>query len=301
MSQVLVYFVLSLPLVGAYSLLALGIVVIFRASKVLNLAHGAMAMWPAYILYEASRRHVPLPAALVLGLVCGGAIGWATDYVFIRSLRRQSATGQTVGTVAVFGLLIAVAAKIWGTQPRVPVDVFPSGGIHVGASLLRYGQIGLFCVAIVGCLGLFALFSHTDFGLAMKATAQNRRAASLMGIDPDATTSIAWIMGGALAALAGMMLAAVTALHPYTLSLQVLPAFVAALIGGLDRPANALIGAAVVGLTQGMVPAIGLLPVARSFASQVGAPELAITVLAFVVMIVRGERFTGAGSSSEAS
>jgi sulfate-transporting ATPase len=293
LSQVPVYLLLSLPLVGAFAMFALGIVVIFQSSRVLNLAHGAMAMVPPYVLYELSQHGVPLPIGFVAAIAAGACIGAAVERVFVRGLRRQGPTGQTVGTVAALGVLVSLAVKVWGTTPRRGVGIFPAGGVHVGASLLSYGQIGLFAVALVAAAGLFALFTFTDLGLAMRVAADNRRAAALMGMDPDRTTTVAWMLGGALAALAGVLLAAITTLHPYNLSLLVLPGFVAALIGGLGSLPGALIGASVVGLAQGMVPAIGLVPGIGGFARQLGAPQLVLTIVAFVVMFLRGTRFSG--------
>jgi sulfate-transporting ATPase len=300
MSQVPVYLLLSLPLVGAFAMFALGIVVIFQSSRVLNLAHGAMAMVPPYVLYELTRRGLPVAAGFPLAVVSGAAIGATVERLFVRNLRRQGPTGQTVGTVAALGVLVSLAVKIWGTTPRRAATILPDGGVSVGASQLSYGQMGLFAVAVIACAAMFLLFTRTPLGLAMRVAADNRRAASIVGIDADRTTTIAWMLGGALAAVAGVLLAAVTTLHPYNLSLLVLPGFVAALIGGLGSLQGALGGAAVVGLAQGMVPAIGLVPVVGSFARQLGAPQLVLTIVAFVVMYLRGTRFTGSDVRAEA-
>src|SRR5207247_1942474 len=154
----------------------------------------------------------------------------------------MSLTAQTVGTVAVLSLLMSVAAKVWGTAPQRAPEVFPHGAIHVGGGLLQYGGVGLFVVAIALAVGMLSLFRFTNLGLAMRGAAVNRRAASLMGINPDRTTAIAWALGGGLAAISGILLAAITILHPYQLSLQVLPAFVAALLGGLESLVGALGG-----------------------------------------------------------
>lgn len=288
MTDVGVYFLLSLPLVGAIAMFALGIVVIYQASRVLNLAHGAMAMVPAYVVFELAHRGVPVAAAVPLGIASGAVLGIAVERFFVRPLGRQSPTAQTVGSVAVLGLLLAVAVKVWGTTPRNAVDLFPAGGLHVGASLLRWGQIGLVGVAVLASGALFCVFRFTGVGLAMRSAAVNRRGAALVGIDPDWTARLAWITGGALAGTAGILLAPVTTLHPYSLALLVLPGFVAALIGGLDSLPGALVGASVVGLAQGMVPAIGLIPGIGSFATQVGAPQLVLAVVAFLVMYWRG-------------
>nr|MDQ3756639.1 ABC transporter permease [Actinomycetota bacterium] len=288
----LLYILLSLPLIGAYAMLAVGIVVVFRASKVLNLAHGAMAMVPAYVVYEAVQRGVPMVAAVPVGVVSGALLGAATERWFVRPLARQGPTAQTVGTVAVYGVLVSGAAQIWGSGSHPAPRVFPAGGLEVAGAVLRWGQLGLFAVALLCAAGFWALFRFTSIGLGMRGAAENPTAAGLMGIDPEATARLAWMLGGGLAALAGILLAAVTSLQPYSLSLQMLPAFVAALIGGFGGLPAAVAGAVVVGVAQGVVPALSLLPGLRPLASQVGMPQLVLTVLALGAMYFRGGRFS---------
>jgi ABC-type branched-subunit amino acid transport system ATPase component/branched-subunit amino acid ABC-type transport system permease component len=291
-SSLLIYALLSLPLIGAYMMMSIGIVVVFRASRVLNLAHGAMAMLPAYIVYAADRAGLNLVLCLLLGLVGGGLLGMAVERFFIRPLSKQGPTAQTVGTVAVYGLVVAVAAQIWGSGAHLAPQVFPAGGVPISNALLRWGQLGLFAIGLVAAVGFVALFRFTWIGLAMRASAENPRAASLMGVSPQLMARLAWLLGGSLAGLAGILLAAVTNLQPYSLSLQMLPAFVAALIGGLESVPGAVVGSFIVGVTQGIVPAFASLPVIGGFASQAGVPELALTVLALLVMYLRGQRFS---------
>jgi ABC-type branched-subunit amino acid transport system ATPase component/branched-subunit amino acid ABC-type transport system permease component len=292
----LLYLLLSLPLIGAYAMLAIGIVVVFRASKVLNLAHGAMAMLPAYAVYEMSKRGLSMLLAVPLGVVVGALLGAATERLFVRPLARQGATAQTVGTIAVYGVVVAGAAQIWGSGSHVAPAVFPGGGVHIAGSTLRWGQLGLFSVALLCAAGFYALFRFTGIGLALRGAAENPRAAGLMGINPERMARTAWMLGGALAALAGILLAAVTNLQPYTLSLQMLPAFVAALIGGFASLPGALMGAFVVGVAEGIVPAFGLVPGIRGLASQVGMPQLVLTILALGAMYYRGGKLVGGDS-----
>jgi branched-chain amino acid transport system permease protein len=291
--DLLVNVVLTTPLIGAYTMFALGIVFIYRASRVLNLAHGAMAMLPAYIAYSLSAPLGVYMGALV-GLASGAILGVLVERAIVRRLRGAGPTSQTVGTVAVLGVLIAVAARAWGTTPIQAPGVFPPRSFQVGDAALQLGGIGLFGVGLVVAVAFIALFRFTDLGLAMRAAAENRRASALMGIDPDRTTAIAWAFAGLLAALGGVLLAASTNLHPYNLSLQVLPAFVAALIGGLESIEGAVVGAAIVGVTVGIVPTLG------GIGDQVGAPQLALALVAFVVMSLRGRRFSASDVRSEA-
>jgi sulfate-transporting ATPase len=289
--SLLVYLLLSLPLVGAYAMLALGIVVVFRASRVLNLAHGAMAMLPAYGCYTANQHNIPMIAALPFGIAIGVLFGAAVERFFIRPLARQGPTAQTVGTVAVYGVTVAAVAQVYGSGSHTAPRVFPAGGVVLAGSVLRWGQLGLFAVALISAAGFIALFRYTEIGLGMRGAAQNQRAAILMGINPDRMARTAWMLGGGLAALAGILLAAVTNLQPYTLSLQMLPAFVAALIGGLESLPGAVWGSFLVGGTQGVVPAFRLVPGLKRFATQVGMPQFVLTIVAFAAMYFRGSRY----------
>lgn len=283
-SDLLINLILALPLVGAYALFALGIVVIYRASRVLNLAHGAIATMPAYIAYSLAP-HTGALVAVVGGVLSGGLLGMAVERFVVRRLRAVSQTAQTVGTVAVFGLLVAFMGKAWGTSLLPAVEVVPHHAYKIGHARLFSDDLALIAVACVVTALFFALFRFTNLGLAMRLAADNRRAAALMGIDPERTTAAAWFIGGLFAGVGGVLLAAASGLHPYILPLQMLPAFVAALIGGLDSAGGALLGSMMVGLAIGVVPSLG------SLGREVGAPQLVLTLLAFVIMAMRGRRF----------
>jgi branched-chain amino acid transport system permease protein len=280
---------LSLPLIGAYAIYGIAVVLIYRASRVLNLAHGVMATVPAYVLLTISEAGVPVVVALPLAIVGGGALGWLVERVFVRAMRDESPTAQTVGTVVVLGFGVALTARLWGTSSRNPVQVFPEGFITVGRSGITYGQIGLFVTMLLIFAALTALFRFTDLGLLLRGSAENPRAAALMGVNPERMTALTWIMGGALAGLAGILLAAVTTLQPYILPLGALPGFLAALLGGLDRISGAVVGGAIVGFVIGMVPVMPLLGDAQ------GAPQLILVILAMLVMASRGKQLTSAG------
>ena len=289
METLLVIVLLSLPKVGAYAIFAIGITLMYRASRILNLAHGAMAMVPAYLVYESVGAGVPLALAVPIGLLGGAALGVGIQRVFIRRLRKETPSVQTVATVAALGFLVSVAAKFWGTASLPAPRIFPESHIDISNSSIRGGEIGLFVVMLIVTGALLAVFRFTEIGLFIRGAAEKSRAASLMGIDPDRITDLVWAVGGALAALAGILLAGVTNLHPYTLTLQALPAFVAVLLGGLGSVGGAVWGSAVVGLTLGAVP---FLPVLSTQDSQ-GTPQLVLGLVALIAMAARGQKLVG--------
>lgn len=300
MGTFILYLVLSLPLVGAYALLGLGITVIYQASRVLNLAHGAMAMAGAYATYQLARWHLPLFLAVLAGIGMGALMGVVVERIFVRQLRSAGPTTQTVGTVAALSAAIAIASRIWGTLPVDAPRVLPKGALVIGDGFVPWTKLGIFPVSLAGAAVLFALFKYTDIGLAMRGAAQNRRGAALRGVDPDRTAMLAWILGGAFAGMAGILLAGGTGLDPFSVSLGVLPAFVAALIGGLESMPGVCIGAFVVGTVQGMVPALSQVPGINTLVNGAGAPELVLSVLALVVMALRGARLVTGDVRGEA-
>jgi branched-chain amino acid transport system permease protein len=292
MSTLILYLLLSLPLIGGYVLLGMGITVIYQASRVLNLAHGAMAMGGAYMTYASAQAHVPLFIAAVVGVLFAATLGLVVERVFVRRLRAAGPTTQTVGTVAFLSLAIAFATRVFGSLPVAAPRVLPAGALHVLGGFIPYDQLLIFPIGIVGALIFFALFEFTDIGLAMRGAAQNRRGAALRGVDPDRTAALAWVMGGALAGLVGILLAGANGLDPFGISLGVLPAFVAALIGGLESMPGVCLGAVIIGLVQGMVPALSVMPGIGQIVSAQGAPELSLGVLALMVMALRGQRLS---------
>jgi len=300
MGQFFVYLIASLPKIGAYAMLGLGITVIYQASRVLNLAHGALAMLAAYACYQLSVWHVPLLFCAVGGVVVGATLGLGVERVFVRRLRPAGPTTQTVGTVAALTLAIALATRIWGSLPVPAPRLLPAGALRLPDGFVPWSLLGIFPIALIGGALLFGLFQFSDIGLAMRGAAMNRRGAALRGVNPDRTAALAWLLAGGFAGLAGILLAGATSLDPFSISLGALPAFVAALIGGLESLPGVCVGAAIVGFVEGMVPALANFPLIGSFLQGQGSPELVLGVVALVVMALRGARLSTGDVRAEA-
>lgn len=289
MGDLLAFLLLSMPLIGGFAIFAVGIVMIYRASKVLNLAHGFLATLPAFLLLTLVESWgVPRLLGFVIAVLAGGLLGWLVEWQFVRPFRDQGASAQTVGTVVVLALGVALMAQIWGTGAPLGVPIFPTGFIVVSNATIPYGAFGLFGTMLLIFAALTALFRWTDLGLLLRASAENPAAASLMGVNPQRMTALTWIIGGMLAAVAGILLTGISVVNAFTTPLQALGGFLAALIGGLESVTGALVGAVVVGLLLGIIPQLPIVS---------GVPGIApalLTLLGFVAMAARGEKFAGA-------
>jgi branched-chain amino acid transport system permease protein len=252
MTDYVVYFLLSLALIGAFAIFAVGLVLIYQASRVLNLAHGAMATLPAYGVYTLDDHGVPVLIRLPIAAVVGAGVGIAVERVFVRILRRQGPTAQTVGTVAAFGIITAVAGKVWGTAALRAPTVFPEGGISISGSLLSWGQLGIFVVSLLFAAGVFALFKYTRLGLAMRAAAENPAESRLVAIPVGRMLMLGWGMAAVCGALAGVLVAPTLFLDPNMMGPVMIYSFAAAVLGGFDSPFGAILGGWIIGIAENL-------------------------------------------------
>jgi len=250
MTDVLQFLLIGLGLGGVYGLAGLGLVLVYRGTGVVNFAHGGIALIAAVIFVEA-RDPLGTWPAVALGLVVGAAIGAAIELLVMRRLQDASTLTRTVATIA----LLVVAQQVmlvWKgpisifVPPILPQDTVGFGGdVEVGADRLI-----LLGVLVAATVVLTLPLSRTRAGLAVSATAENRRAAASLGISPSAVALGTWVVGGALAAAAGIFVAPLTSLSAATTPLIVIPALAAALVGRLVSLPGALAGAILVGVAE---------------------------------------------------
>lgn len=247
-----------------YSLVALGIVVVFRGSGHLNFAQGEMSTLSAYIAsivaawtLPLTHWDVPMWTATIVAMVFGFLIGALTELVVVRPLSRRSPLAVFVALIAIFLGINAFNSGKWGTPPNeVVYSLFPNEPgdfARIFGAAWRYNDIGTLAVTLVVTALLFLLFAKTKIGLAMRAVASNTESGKLVGIPTGWVLAGSWGLAGALAALAGTMYAGsqgnpgqVTPILMFTIFVY---ASAAATLGGLDSP----IGAVVAGLSIGVV------------------------------------------------
>ncbi len=252
--------VLELAVVGIaygalYSLAALGIVLIYKTTGVLNFAHGAIGMFSTFIAYEFGVvRGWPAPIAILLALLFAAAFGWFMERFTLRPLRDRPVLTRVIVTLGWLLVLQAAASLIWqDTSYHIPLQIFPTTGVKVAQISVGYNQIANVVVAAILAILLAAFLRFTPLGVAMRAASDNPTAARLLGIRVNMVSASSWVLGSLTAAVAGLLLTPLTSLNTTELTVVAITAFGAALIGGLTSLTMTFAGGILLGLLQSLL------------------------------------------------
>lgn len=237
---------------AVFALLGIGVVLIYKSSGVLNFAHGSMAMFSTYVYYQVDRWfHLPVVVTLLVAVTFGGLLGAGVYLAIFRRMREAGLLAKVISALAVAGFLQGAAAFLWRNAKQVrPPQQFPQSVAHLGPVGLDWQHIGTIVVTVVVGAGVIALVKYTTFGVALRAIAQNRMSATLLGVHEVRVAAQAWAVSGGLAALAGVLVIPTSALTVYSMSGYMVRGFVAAVVGGFVSLPAALIGGFGLGIAQ---------------------------------------------------
>jgi branched-chain amino acid transport system permease protein len=216
-----------------YAALGLGLVLVHRASGVVNFAHGAMAMLITYAFVEL-RPDIGLWPALAVSTVAAAALGPVVDGLVFRPLRRAPALARVVASVGLLATLQALAVLWFGADSRPVPSLLPNRPVGVLGVEVPRDRLLLAALVITAAAGLWALYRFTRFGLASRAAAEDQTSVAMLGWSPDALSAVNWVLASVLAGLGGILVGPLTALDPATTTLLVVPALAAALAGRLS-------------------------------------------------------------------
>ena len=239
---------------SVYALVALAIVLIYRSTDVVNFAQGEMAMLCTFSMWSLVLAGYDAWMVVLIGVALGFALGGFVERTLIRPVEGKSQLSVVVLTLGLFVFLNSVATWIWaqGELPKVFPTPFGSGNVDLGFARVTQHNVGVLAVAMVIMALLYLLFNRTKLGLAMRATAMNPLASRLMGINTGRMLTLGWALASGVGALAGMLVAPVTFLHPGFMLAVLLYAFAAAVLGGLDSPPGAIVGGFAVGVAENL-------------------------------------------------
>jgi branched-subunit amino acid ABC-type transport system permease component len=243
--------VLSGLISGAiYGVLGMGFVVTYKATRVLNLAHGGMAMFLAFVTLACLHQHWNYGLALAVTAVAAIAMGIAIDLSIMRPLRNRPPLDSAVASLGLLLTLQGLAVIIFGAQEKVFPAAVPLRFVKVAGFNFSYPQLLAFgCVAVSAAI-VGMVFRWTRAGLAIRAYVENPDSARGLGVSPRYVSTIAWSLAALLAAVAGVMLAPLTLLDSLRMPLFSVKALVAALLGGLTSLSGALMGGLLLGVAE---------------------------------------------------
>ncbi|GHD25751.1 branched-chain amino acid ABC transporter permease [Streptomyces galbus] len=245
----------GLALGAVYALVALGFVVIFKASGVLNFAQGSLLLLGGYLV-AVLHDDLGFAGALAVAVLATGLLAGAVDRLLLQRGGPDPAAApvQTIVTIGVDIVLVTELSRRIGGDLLSLGDPWGDAVTEIGPVTVADSRIAAIAVSAVVIGAVFALFRFTPWGLSLRAAAEDTEAAALMGVRLSRVRMLAWCLAGALAALAAVFLAAFPAPGLERTTGQIaLKAFPAAILGGMASPAGALAGSLVIGLTEAFV------------------------------------------------
>ncbi len=245
----------GIALGAIYGLVALGIVLVFKATGVLNFAHGEAVMISAFVAFALLKLKVPYWLVIILTLMFAAAFGYLIERLIIRRFVGKPLLVSGIATLGLFLLFGDLAVWIWGKDPYEFPGLFSQKPINLGGVAISAADIGIVSVASALAAALFAFFRFTRLGIAMQACMENPVAAQLMGIPTRRIYSLAWMMSHMIGAIAGLLIAPVAFLH-FTMMQHVLHfAFAAAVLGGIFSLPGSMLGGVIIGVSSNLTGA----------------------------------------------
>jgi branched-chain amino acid transport system permease protein len=275
MAQVVVQGIITGLLFG---LSGLGLVFIFRATGVVNFAHGPMVTFSLFVMTSLLASGVPFGVALMLILAVAIGLGLVTDSG-MRLVRQGDELSYVMATLAIGLVIRGIVSLVWGSQTRAITLPFPDGGHRLGPVYLEWASVWTFVIGLVFVTAAFAFMRFTRAGLGMRAVFEDEQTARLLGVPVKRLRRTAWALGGFFAAAAGVLVVPQTYLNESSLITFALVSFAAITIGGLSNMFGTVIGGVLMGVVVNLV--------ALWFSSSLAST--ATLVLILVVLFLRPE------------
>lgn len=261
-----------------YAAVALALVLIWRSTRIVNFAQGAMLMITTFIASAVISSGGSYVLGFVVALACGFVLGGVTERLLVRRVENAPPLNAVILTLGLYTMLVAIAGMIWGNSPRSFPAAFSLRGYRVGGTNLLFSPNDTFIVLVVIAVAaaLAVLFRATNLGLRMRAAAFAPEVARLLGVRVGRMLTLGWALAAVTGALAGLLVAPSSFLGPNAFDPILIIGFVAAVLGGLDSTPGAVIGGLVLGLALSYV---------SGYEGSALVPLAALVILVLVLMV----------------
>src|SRR6267143_1986142 len=238
-----------------YASMALALVLIWRATKIINFAQGAIAMFTTYLALFAIEHGAPYWAGFIVALTTGLLIGAVVERVIVRPVESAPPLNVVILTLGLLLFLEALAPMAFGGQIKSFPPAFSIVGLRVGTSQIPFSPFDVFTLGSVLAVMilLLVLFQKTNLGLRMRASAFNPEVSRLLGVRVGRMLTLGWALASLVGALAGVLIAPSLLLYPTFMDDVLVFGFTGAVLGGLDSAIGAVIGGLVIGFALGYV------------------------------------------------
>jgi branched-chain amino acid transport system permease protein len=244
----------GLALGAVYGSLALALVLVYRATHVINFAQGELAMATTYVAYQLIKWGLSYWEAFFATLAVAFVLGMVLELALVRPVQHRSVIAAVIVTVGLFVLIDGVVNWIWGGDFKYMPPPFGTKVYHLGGVSIARLYPGMLAVVLISLLLVWGLFRFTKLGLGMRAAALRPSEAALVGVRVEWMLAIGWGLAAVLGAVAGLMAEpSQFYLDPSLMQPILVYAFAAAVLGGLDSPAGAVVGGLAIGVSLNLV------------------------------------------------
>ncbi|KQP22146.1 branched-chain amino acid ABC transporter permease [Pseudorhodoferax sp. Leaf267] len=237
-----------------YALIGIGIAVIFRGSHIINAMQGEFAVLGALVaVFALAGWGWPYPLAIAAGVLVGAATGAAVDALLVRPMKRRNASEESFLLLTIgLALTLSAAALYFAGRDSHLLPSFAEGVLEIGGATIAHHALWLIAVAMVVVLALHLFYRHTLLGLSMAAASADPDGATSVGIDVDRARLNTFLLGGAVGAVAGILVTPLIAMHYHMGIVYTLKGFAAAILGGIANPIGAVAGGLALGLLESL-------------------------------------------------
>jgi branched-chain amino acid transport system permease protein len=280
------YVISGLSIGSIYALVALGLALIYRSTRILNFAHGDITTAGTFLAFTLLGLKMHFGLAFILAILFGSALAMAFYRCVLVPAQRREAShlGQIILTLGLGLILQGLVSYFGGTVPQsFPFPLSDTKIYRIGEVVISELSLGTFGISLIACLLFYLLVQKTRIGLAMRATSENLPAAQTMGIPTRRILSFSWGLAALLGVIAGLFLAPALLLDPFFMLEPFLKGFAAAILGGLNSLPGAIVGGLILGVGESL---------AGGFISVAFKNTLAFLII-ILVLLVRPEGLLG--------